>query len=113
MDTSQSDTLVLPEVPTVTAGQAYQEMKTGNPAIIDVRPAEFFAKGHIRGAINIPIDTFGKRAVRELTNKDKRILVYCRAGYLVTYAVEFLQKNGYKNAVSMGGMQGWPYEIVR
>jgi ArsR family transcriptional regulator len=61
---------------------------------LDVRPAEEYAAGHIRGAINVPLSELTKR-LHEIP-ADKEIVAYCRGPYclLAFEAVAQLRKRG-------------------
>ena len=48
--------------------------------IIDVRSPQEFAGGHVKDAINLPIDTITEDAVLNLANKDQPIVLYCHSG---------------------------------
>ena len=48
--------------------------------IIDVRTAQEYSENHIRGAINIANESIGTEDISKLSDKDQRILVYCRSG---------------------------------
>ncbi len=76
--------------------------------IIDVLSPESFAKAHIPGAVNIPLNELGKRA-GEIT-RDARIVVYC-ANYICrasTAAAEKLGELGFKQVYDYkGGIQEW------
>jgi rhodanese-related sulfurtransferase/DNA-binding transcriptional ArsR family regulator len=56
-------------------------LKAGSVILLDVRPAEEYAAGHIAGAISIPHDQLDER-LRELP-KDKEVVAYCRGPYCV------------------------------
>lgn len=56
-------------------------LKADAVIVLDVRPAEEYAAGHIAGAISIPHDQLAER-MRELP-KDKEIVAYCRGPYCV------------------------------
>jgi len=58
-----------------------QRVKDGLVTVIDVRPSDEFAAGHVPGAINIPLDELEKR-MAEL-GKDKEIIAYCRGPHCV------------------------------
>jgi phage shock protein E len=47
--------------------------------ILDVRMPEEFRAGHIRGAINIPVDQV-KQKIPELQKKGKPVITCCRSG---------------------------------
>jgi rhodanese-related sulfurtransferase/DNA-binding transcriptional ArsR family regulator len=49
--------------------------------LVDVRPAEEYAAGHIAGAVSIPHDELEDR-LREIP-KDKEVVAYCRGPYCV------------------------------
>ncbi len=81
--------------------------------IIDARTTEEFDEGHIKNAILIPEYEIAERAEKELPDKNKLILVYCRSGRRSKIASEELVKLGYTNVKEFGGIIDWPYEIVK
>jgi hypothetical protein len=50
--------------------------KRRNFPLLDIRPREEYATGHIVGTVNIPFDEISARAPHELP-KDEELLVYC------------------------------------
>ena len=98
----------------ITAEQAKTIMDTEKDyVIIDARTEEEFAEGHIKNAILIPEYEIGKRAEKELPDKEQLILVYCRSGRRSKIASEELVKLGYSNVKEFGGIIDWPYETVK
>jgi rhodanese-related sulfurtransferase len=75
--------------------------------VLDVRPPEEFAAGHLPGAVNIPVRELAKR-LKELP-KDKEVIAYCRGPYcLMSYdAVALLRKRGMKARRLEAGMPEW------
>lgn len=74
-------------------------------ALIDVREAEEFAAGHVRGAEHI-----GKGVIErdiEVWHPDKAqpLYLYCGGGYRSALATDALRAMGYEHAVSVYG--GW------
>jgi len=71
------------------------KVREGAVTVLDVRPAEEYRAGHIRGAISIPL----KELTRHLSDlpKDRDIVAYCRGPYclLAVEAVEILRKRGF------------------
>jgi len=65
----------------VTREQLQRLAKTSRVTVLDVRPAEEFAAGHIPGAISIPLDELVDR-LNELP-ADGQIVAYCRGAYCV------------------------------
>jgi len=97
----------------ISAKEAKQMMDEGGDFILlDVRTAEEFAEKRIAGAILIPDFEIAARAAAELTDKDARILVYCRSGRRSALAAQALADLGYTNVYDFGGITSWPYETV-
>ncbi|MBI3595918.1 MAG: rhodanese-like domain-containing protein [Nitrospirae bacterium] len=81
--------------------------------IVDVRELELFAKGHIKGAINIPYDDAKLRVLKELSSKD-RIVFVCHGGPMGDELGRLLVKNGYPDVYNLaGGMKKWAGTIER
>ena len=97
---------------TAEAAKEIMDTETGY-VILDVRTAEEFAEGHIKGAILIPNDEITEKAESILTDKDQKILVYCRSGRRSKLAAEDLLALGYTNVWEFGGIIDWPYEIEK
>ena len=79
-----------------------------NVVIIDVRKADEFAEGHIKGAI--PIDQFQDDFVEQAKAKlpiDKTIAIYCRSGRRSANAASKLADIGYKCVNLKGGILSW------
>ncbi|MFT3747433.1 MAG: rhodanese-like domain-containing protein [Agriterribacter sp.] len=57
----------------------YKALLSRGAVIVDVRTAAEFRSGHIKGAINIPLDEVKSRAA-ELKKKDKPVITCCRSG---------------------------------
>lgn len=74
--------------------------------LLDLRKAEDYAKGHIKGAINVP---FGK--VNEYLDKlpaDKDIIVYCYTGQTAGQTVAIMNMYGYNaKSLNLGFDKGW------
>jgi ArsR family transcriptional regulator len=75
--------------------------------ILDVRPEDEFALGHLPGAINIPLRALEAR-LSEL-DPSKEIVAYCRGPYCVlSYeAVAALRKRGFKALRLEDGLPEW------
>jgi rhodanese-related sulfurtransferase/DNA-binding HxlR family transcriptional regulator len=82
-------------------------MREGLVTVIDTRPAEEFAAGHLPGALNLPLHQL-KRRLRELP-RDRAIVAYCRGAYCVlSYeAVAELRKRGFKASRLEEGYPEW------
>jgi adenylyltransferase/sulfurtransferase len=78
--------------------------------ILDVREPSEYEICHLPGSRLIPLSDLPAKA-SELNGADD-IVVHCKAGVRSTQAVQFLQKAGFKNAVSLaGGIDTWAERI--
>lgn len=84
--------------------------RKGLVTVLDVRPPEEFAAGHVPGAVNIPIDQLARR-LRELP-KGREVIAYCRGPFcLMSFdAVEMLRKKGIDARRLRDGMPEWRLE---
>jgi len=75
--------------------------------LLDVRPDDEFAAGHLPNAINIPLRDLPRR-LRELP-KDREIVAYCRGAYCVLAfeAVALLRKRGFAAMRLEEGFPEW------
>ncbi len=69
--------------------------------IIDVRGKKAFEKGHIKGAVNIPLSQIRDRLSE--VPKDKTVYIHCRTGWDSYYAIRALQGLGFDNLVNIQG----------
>lgn len=81
--------------------------------ILDVRTLEEYNEGHIENALLLPVNEISDKAEKILTEKDAKILVYCRSGNRSATASKQLIKMGYTDVYDFGGIISWPYEIVK
>jgi rhodanese-related sulfurtransferase len=74
--------------------------------VFDIRGAEDFAKGHVKGAINVLLPDVLTKAAE--VGKDKPILVFCLTGQTAGRAVMALRLSGYSDAqVAKFGFSAW------
>ena len=81
--------------------------KRGLVTVLDVRPPEEFAAGHLPGAVNIPIDKL-ESGLSKLS-KQREVVAYCRGPYcLMSFeAVLKLRKRGWKARRLRDGFPEW------
>lgn len=75
--------------------------------LLDVRPADEFASGHIAGALSIPMEELIAR-LKDLTH-EKEIVAYCRGPFcmLADEAVKLLKEQGYTARRLYGNYPEW------
>ncbi|MDX9767824.1 MAG: metalloregulator ArsR/SmtB family transcription factor [Ectothiorhodospiraceae bacterium] len=91
----------------IPAEELLERARKGVVTVIDVRPPEEYAAGHVPGAINVPLGELEKRL--DLFNKRREIVAYCRGPYCVLSfeAVERLRKKGFKARRLKDGLPEW------
>jgi rhodanese-related sulfurtransferase len=95
------------ELEPVPAKEVLERARKSLVTVLDVRPPEEFAAGHLPGAINIPVQELEKR-IRELP-KRREVIAYCRGPYcLMSFeAVEKLRKKGWRARRLENGLPEW------
>lgn len=91
----------------VSRRELRQRMREGSVTVLDVRPAEEYALGHVPGAINIPPTELKKRLSK--LPRSKEIVAYCRGPYCVfaIEAVAELRAAGFKARRLEDGLPQW------
>jgi ArsR family transcriptional regulator len=84
-----------------------ERVKAGIVTVLDVRPEDEFALGHVAGALNIPFGQLEKR-LAEIA-PDQEIVAYCRGPYCVlSYeAVALLRARGFNAHRLEDGLPEW------
>ncbi len=97
----------------VTPDVAKKMMEEG-AVLIDVRNPEEFASGHVKGAVNVPLEKFkvGMR-LEAVPNVNDKVLVQCRSGVRAERASKILIESGYKNVYNAYGTMQWKYGLVK
>ena len=73
--------------------------------VIDVRTAEEFAEGHVKGARNLDIQNGDFEAALKDLDKDAKYSVYCRSGNRSAAAVDIMRNEGFTNVVDLGALE--------
>ena len=91
----------------VSRSELLARMKKGDVQVLDVRPADEFALGHVSGAINIPLEKLKKKLAA--LDPKKEIIAYCRGPYCVLSfeTVAFLRNHGFKARRLEDGLPEW------
>jgi rhodanese-related sulfurtransferase/DNA-binding transcriptional ArsR family regulator len=90
----------------VSRAELVDRMKLGLVTVLDVRPADEFALGHLPGALNVQLKDLLRFAK---LSKAKEIVAYCRGPYCVlSYeAVALLRSRGFKVRRLEDGLPEW------
>lgn len=79
----------------------YNELMVSGAIIVDVRTKVEFESGHIKGAVNVPLQSLEQHLGK--LKKDKPLITCCASGMRSSSARGFLKSKGYE--VYNGG--GW------
>lgn len=95
----------------VSAMQAIQMMNKNKALVLDVRPAQAFEAGTLKGATNIPLAELAQRSGELNKFKDKSIIVVCQRGTHAGKAESLLKKAGFNDISCLqGGIAAWQAE---
>lgn len=91
----------------VPAHELLERARQGLVTVLDVRPPEEYAAGHLPGAVNIPIDKLESGLAK--LSKRREVVAYCRGPYcLMSFeAVLKLRKRGWKARRLQDGFPEW------
>jgi len=95
------------ELEAVPAREVLDRAKRGLVLVLDVRPPEEYAAGHLPGAVNVPLKELESRLGS--LPKRKEIVAYCRGPYcLMSFeAVQKLRKRGLRARRLEDGFPEW------
>lgn len=80
----------------------YAELAKKGAIILDVRSKSEYAGGHIKGSINISLDTLSSN-LSKLKDKNKVIITCCASGMRSASAKSILRSNGFTQVHNGGG----------
>ena len=88
-------------------GPAARQVVFGGARLVDVRAPDFYALGHIEGAINIPVAEVESRAAAEIGPPPASVVLYCRTGKGSANAAATLVRMGYRHVYDLGSYLNW------
>jgi thioredoxin len=116
MRKAQLEALLTPHLPrkagAVTAKEAAPLLARGQIAMVDTRPPEVFARAHIKGALNFPLDTVEGK-IGDLNLLAIPAVLYCRTGKETEALSARLLQAGTPVAYLEGGVLAWEGEGYR
>ena len=91
----------------IPAEELLTRAREGLVTVLDVRPPEEYAAGHLPGAVNIPLSQLEKNL--KILPQDQEIVAYCRGPYCVLAfeAVARLRGRGIKARRLQNGFPEW------
>jgi sulfur-carrier protein adenylyltransferase/sulfurtransferase len=95
----------------VTPGQAAEMLKQPGAVALDVREADEYEQGALKGAVHIPRGYLEMQLAGRVPDRGAPVVVYCAGGVRSAFAAETLAQLGYADVVSMtGGFNRWKDE---
>ena len=79
----------------------YAELVKNGAIILDVRTTGEYQGGHIKGSINIPLQSLNSNIAR--IKKDKPVITCCASGMRSATAKSILQSKGFTDVHNGGG----------
>ena len=91
----------------VPASDLLERVRHGLVTVLDVRPPEEYAQGHVAGALNVPLDRLEEQ-LKELP-PDREVVAYCRGPWCVLSfeAVARLRAAGFEARRLQDGLPEW------
>lgn len=96
-----------PDAELVDYEELVRRIESGEAILIDVRPEEEYAAGHVPGAISISLERLREDVT--ILPRDKPVFAYCRGRYCVLSheAVEILAEEGFRARRLPVGVAEW------
>ena len=79
----------------------YKELVQNGAVIIDVRSKGEYQGGHIKGSLNIPLDTLSNNIAK--LKKEKTVITCCASGMRSASAKSILKSKGFVEVHNGGG----------
>jgi rhodanese-related sulfurtransferase len=95
------------ELEPIPRQELLERARKGIVTVLDVRPPEEFASGHVPGAVNVPLKELARR-LKELP-QDQEVVAYCRGPHCVLAfeAVAQLREKGFQARRLEDGFPEW------
>ena len=97
------------EVTAITAERAAARLKKDPKiVVVDIRTPAEFAKGHIKGAVNINMNSKDFAAKLAKLDRDKTYIMHCRSGGRSASSLPVWKRLGFKKVLHLSsGTLGW------
>ena len=95
------------QLSSISREELAERLRAGDVVVLDVRPSDEYAAGHLPGAVNVPPDELEERL--SALPIGQRIVAYCRGPYCVyaDNAVRYLRSTGHSAARLDDGFPEW------
>jgi rhodanese-related sulfurtransferase len=83
----------------------FAQLVKDGATIVDVRSKSEYSSGHIKGSINIPLDTLSNN-LNKIKDKNKPVITCCASGMRSASAKGILTSKGFTQVYNGGGWYG-------
>ena len=98
----------------ISVADARVMLENKEATFLDVREPDEYNLGHIPEAVNLPRGLLEFKINEMISDKNAKIIVYCKSGMRSALATHVLSRMGYKQAVNLkGGWEAWNLETPR
>lgn len=70
--------------------------------LIDVRTPDEYNRGHVGGALNLPLDELAERLPREIPDRATPLLLHCASGARSALGKRTAERLGYQRVMNVG-----------
>lgn len=95
----------VPEIP--PARLAHDLARVPPPQVLDVRSEREFRRGHVRGAVNVPLQQLVRRLPSLALDRARPVVAICLTAHRSIGAVRLLRAEGFAASQLAGGMLAW------
>ncbi len=96
------------KVPEIPAPRLARDLSAGSPPqVLDVRSGAECRRGHVPGAVNVPIQALGRRLGAVGLDPSRPVVAICLTAHRSIPAVRLLARHGFAAAQLAGGMLAW------
>jgi rhodanese-related sulfurtransferase len=109
MNNAQTNAPLKPfTVPEISISDALAAITRG-AVVIDVRERDAYEKGHIAGAVSVPLEELKRRAAEYAAQKEMEYVIYCGDGSTIgPEGTRVLNEAGHPSAKNLAaGFSGW------
>jgi len=82
--------------------EAAQEWLKRGAKVIDVRTEAEYQRGHLPGAVNVPLGRLRDEISRHASNKEQPLLLHCLSGGRSGIGKGMLKRMGYRHVFNLG-----------
>lgn len=104
---------LFPQHPSAESAESGSTATPDNLLLLDVRSPGEYACGHVRGAINLPLERFMQEIAQVAPDKSAPVVLYCVSGARSGMACDALRQLGYQQPINGGSPANVALQLQR